>query len=50
VALALPAPPRSETVLIDGPGTVRAEDEQRVGVVAGLPAHHFSARNPVAEA
>jgi hypothetical protein len=45
----LPAPP-SDTVVINSRCTLRVEGEQRVVVVAGLPVHHYSANDPVAEA
>ena len=50
LAWSLPAQPRSETVLVNARCTLRGEDGQRVLVVAGLPVHHFSANDPVAEA
>jgi DNA-binding CsgD family transcriptional regulator len=50
LALTLPASRHTATVLINGRCTMRAQDEQRVLVVAGLPVHHFSANDPVAAA
>ena len=50
LAWSLPAQPHSETVLVNARCTLRGEDGQRVLVVAGLPVHHFSANDPVAEA
>ena len=49
-ALALPSPTSSNTVLINARCTLRAEQEQRVIVVAGLPVHHYCADDAVAEA
>jgi len=40
-ALSLPARPRSETVWINARCGLRAEDGQRVVVVAGLPVHQL---------
>jgi transposase len=49
-ALALPPSAPSAAVVINGRATLRAEGEQRVVVVAGLPVHHYGAGDPVAEA
>ena len=49
-ALALPPAAPSTSVVINGRATLRAEGKQRVVVVAGLPVHHYSASDPVAEA
>ncbi len=49
LVLALPAPPSSETVVINSRCTLQMESDQRVVVVAGLPVHHYSADDPVAE-
>ena len=49
-ALALPPSAPSTAVVINGRATLRAEGEQRVVVVAGLPVHHYGAGDPVAEA
>jgi len=49
-ALALPPSAPSTTVVINGRATLRAEGEQRVVVVAGLPVHHYGAGDEVAEA
>jgi transposase len=48
-ALAFPAALRSDTVVINARCTLRIEDEQRVVVIGGLPAHHYHADDPVAE-
>jgi len=48
--LALQSPPSSEAVVINPRCTLRTEGDQRVLVVAGLPVHHFSADDAVAEA
>jgi len=48
--LPLPAPVSSGTVAINARCMLRAEDEQRVVVVAGLPVHHYSVKDAVAEA
>jgi len=50
LALSLPAESHSQTILVNARCTLRVEDGQRVVVVAGLPVHHFSANDPVAEA
>jgi hypothetical protein len=49
-ALALPPSAPSSAVVINGRATLRAEGEQRVVVVAGLPVHHYVAGDSVAEA
>ena len=49
-ALALPSPPRSNTVIINLRCSLRIEADQRVIVVAGLPVHHYRAEDAVAEA
>ena len=49
-ALALPLPAASNTVVINARCSVRVEADQRVIVVAGLPVHHYRARDAVAEA
>jgi len=49
-ALALARSAPSTAVVINGRATLRAEGEQRVVVVAGLPVHHYGASDPVAEA
>ena len=49
-ALAFPTPLTSDTVVINARCTLRIEDEQRVVVIGGLPAHHYHADDPVAEA
>ncbi len=43
-------PPPSDTVIINSRCTLRIEGEQRVVVVSGLPVHHYSANDGVAEA
>ena len=48
--LPLPAPVSSGTTVVNGRCTLRAEGEHRVVVVAGLPVHHYSANDAVAEA
>jgi len=48
--LPLPASVSSGTVAINARCMLRAEDEQRVVVVAGLPVHHYSVKDAVAEA
>ena len=50
LALALPPPPASNTVVINGRCQLRFEDSQRVIVVAGLPVHHYQVEDTVAEA
>ena len=49
-ALPLPAPVSSGTTVVNARCTLRAEDEHRVVLVAGLPMHHYSANDAVAEA
>src|SRR6201981_927725 len=49
-ALALPSPAPSNTVVINARCSVRIEADQRVIVVAGLPVHHYRAKDAVAEA
>lgn len=49
-ALALPPSTASSAVVINGRATLRAEGEQRVVIVAGLPVHHYVAGDSVAEA
>jgi transposase len=48
--LPLPAPVSSGAFIINGRCALRAEGEHRVVVVAGLPVHHYSAHDAVAEA
>jgi prepilin-type processing-associated H-X9-DG protein len=48
--LPLAAPVSSGALIINAPCVLRAEDEHRVVVVAGLPVHHYSVRDAVAEA
>ena len=48
--LPLPEPLASATVVINGRCTLRTEGEHRVLFVAGLPFHHYSAGDAVAEA
>ena len=50
LGLSLPMSLGSQTVVINARCTLRGEREQRVVVVAGLPVHHYSANDPVAEA
>jgi transposase len=50
LALALPAPASSNTVVINARCLLRIEESQRVVVVAGLPVHHYQAEDAVAEA
>jgi transposase len=49
-ALPLPLPAPSNTVVINARCSLRTEADQRVIVVAGLPAHHYRAEDAVAEA
>jgi len=49
-ALALPPSAPSTMVVINGRATLRVEGEERVVVVAGLPVHHYSVGDHVAEA
>ncbi len=48
--LPLPAPAASNVVVINARCAIHIEGEQRVVVVAGFPAHHYSAADPVATA
>jgi transposase len=48
--LPLSHPVSSGTIVINGRCTLRAEGDHRVVVVAGLPIHHYSASDAVAEA
>ncbi len=48
--LPLPASVPSATVVINGRCTLRTDGEHRGVVVAGLPVHHYSANDAVAEA
>ena len=48
--LPLPPPVSSGVRSINARGALRAEGEHRVVVVAGLPVHHYSAQDAVAEA
>src|SRR5216683_250818 len=50
LALALPSAASSNTVVINTRCTLRAEQEQRVIVVGGLPVHHYRWDDAVAEA
>jgi transposase len=50
LALALPLPAPSNTVVINARCSLRIEADQRVIVVAGLPVHHYRAEDAVAEA
>jgi transposase len=49
-ALPLPSPAPSNIVVINARCSLRTEADQRVIVVAGLPAHHYRAEDAVAEA
>ena len=49
-ALPLPASAPSGGIAINARYTMRAEGEQRVVLVAGLPVHHYSVKDAVAEA
>ncbi|MGH8277308.1 MAG: helix-turn-helix domain-containing protein, partial [Steroidobacteraceae bacterium] len=49
-ALGLPTAPPSDTVIINARCTMRAEEDQRVIVVGGLPVYHYCAADAVAEA
>ena len=49
-ALPLPASAPSGSIAINARCMVRAEGEQRVVLVAGLPVHHYSVKDAVAEA
>src|SRR6516162_9363126 len=48
--LPLPSPPPSNNVVINPRCSLRSEADQRVIVVAGLPAHHYRAEDAAAEA
>ncbi len=48
--LPLPAPVSSGTLSINARCALRAEGDHRVVVVAGLPVHHYSVKDAVAEA
>ena len=50
LAFALPPPAASNNVVINARCSLRNEAEQRVIVVNGLPVHHYSADDAVAEA
>jgi hypothetical protein len=50
LALGLPAAAPSDTVVINARCTLRAEADQRVIVVGGLPVYHYCAADAVAEA
>ena len=50
LALTLPCAALSDCVVINGRCSLRAEGDQRVIVVAGLPVHHYRADDAVAEA
>jgi transposase len=50
LTLGLPAAPPSDTVVINARCTLRAQEEQRVIVVGGLPVYHYCAADAVAEA
>jgi transposase len=50
LALALPLPAASNTVVINARCSLRMEADQRVVVVGGLPVHHYRAGDAVAEA
>jgi transposase len=49
-ALALPSPPPSNTVVINGRCSLRTEADQLLVVVGGLPVHHYRAEDEVAAA
>jgi len=49
-AFSLPADPTSDTVIVNTRCTLRVEGAQRLVIIAGLPVHHFSATDAVAEA
>src|SRR5262245_635048 len=49
-ALALPPPAPCNTIFINARCSLRSEADQRVIVIAGLPAHHYRAEDAVAEA
>ena len=48
--LPLPPSPESNTIIINARCTLRLEDSYRVVVVSGLPIHHYSSDDRVAEA
>jgi len=48
--LPLPAPAPSATIIINARCCLRAEGEHRLVVVAGLPVHHYSVKDAMAEA
>jgi transposase len=50
LALGLPAVAPSDTVVINARCCLRAEEDQRVVVVGGLPVYHYCAADAVAEA
>ena len=50
LGLGLPAAAPSDTVVINARCTLRAQDDQRVIVVGGLPVYHYCAADAVAEA
>jgi hypothetical protein len=50
MALGLPAAAPSQTVVINARCTLRAEEDQRVIVIGGLPVHHYCAADAAAEA
>ena len=47
-ALALPSPAASNTVVINARCSLRIEADQRVIIVAGLPAHHYRGEDATA--
>ena len=49
LALGLPVVAPSDTVVINGRCSLRAEEDQRVVVVGGLPVYHYCAADAVAE-
>ena len=49
-ALALPSPPPSNTVVINGRCSLRKEVDQHLIVVGGLPVHHYRVEDAVAAA
>ena len=49
-ALALPSPPPSNTVVINGRCSLRKEADQHLILVGGLPVHHYRAEDAVAAA
>jgi prepilin-type processing-associated H-X9-DG protein len=46
----LPADPTSDTIIVNNRCALRVEDAQRLVIVAGLPVHHYSATDAMAEA